>query len=360
MADEQLLSKIHDLSDVELAVLLCLVAQEHCIIDTEPGSLDELVEELELVAAKAFGLAHAVIDCSEHTTLDDFVHDILSVEESPNLSTPPVRTRQDSYFLHTPHFQPLGRSSPADTFSDNKSMANVLVAKNLDEAPQKVQIQVLELMRTKRIYTRTSVKSAPKRFLVIAVLAGGEGPRLTKHLNDYMFISHFHDPEDGFPNLEDMYDDGTSVSSVVKRNPKLDLEWLLSPKITAANVDTLTSLSNETTVSMEVKQYQQNVIAFMRVHRAVAGGISATATRHFDKLTKCLAPLHCLSYATPSLIALAARKIYQHRIHIVQPEKERSMQWGSDLDAVKAVLEGIGPEEVIEDVLGSTGAEVPL
>lgn len=36
------------------------------------------------------------------------------------------------------------------------------------------------------------------------------------------------------------------------------------------------------------------------------------------------------------------------------------MQWGSDLAAVEALLEGVGPEEVIEDVLGSTGAEVPL
>jgi len=75
---------------------------------------------------------------------------------------------------------------------------------------------------------------------------------------------------------------------------------------------------------------------------------------------RCLAPLHNLSYATPSLIALAARKIYLHRIHIVRPECERSMQYGSDVDAVAALLEGIGAEDVIEDVLGSTGAEAPL
>jgi len=36
------------------------------------------------------------------------------------------------------------------------------------------------------------------------------------------------------------------------------------------------------------------------------------------------------------------------------------MQWGSDLDAVTALLEGIGAEDVIEDVLGTTGAEAPL
>jgi hypothetical protein len=47
--DEDLLRKVHELSDLELAALLCLVAQEHCIIDTEPDAIDELAEELEQV-----------------------------------------------------------------------------------------------------------------------------------------------------------------------------------------------------------------------------------------------------------------------------------------------------------------------
>ena len=49
MAEEALLDNVQDLSDLELAALLCLVAQEHCIIDTEPDVLDELVLELQLV-----------------------------------------------------------------------------------------------------------------------------------------------------------------------------------------------------------------------------------------------------------------------------------------------------------------------
>jgi len=44
----------------------------------------------------------------------------------------------------------------------------------------------------------------------------------------------------------------------------------------------------------------------------------------------------------------------------VSPERERSMQWGSDLDTIREMLDGIGPEDVIEDVLGSAGAEAPL
>ena len=49
MADQNLLSKVHDLSDLELATLICLVAKEHCIIDTDQASIDELIQELELV-----------------------------------------------------------------------------------------------------------------------------------------------------------------------------------------------------------------------------------------------------------------------------------------------------------------------
>jgi hypothetical protein len=34
------------------------------------------------------------------------------------------------------------------------------------------------------------------------------------------------------------------------------------------------------------------------------------------------------------------------------------MQWGSELEAVKGLLDGVGPEEVIEDVLGMVTAPV--
>ena len=172
-----------------------------------------------------------MIDCSEHTSLDDFAHAILSVDISPARSASPVRSRQDSYFLNTPGFQSITRSPQSESFGENKTIANVIIAKNLDEAPKQVQIQALELMRTRRIYTRTSVQNVPKTFLFIALLAGGEGPRLTKHLNEHMFISHFHDPEDGFPNMEEIYDDGDSISSVVKKSPKIDTEATLLPRI---------------------------------------------------------------------------------------------------------------------------------
>ena len=95
-----------------------------------------------------------------------------------------------------------------------------------------------------------------------------------------------------------------------------------------------------------------NIVSFLRLHRAVSEGITPAATKHFGQLMRCLAPLHRLDYVTPALVGLAARKVYLHRIRITPPEKERSMQWGSKLEAVEALLEDVGPEDVIEDVLG--------
>lgn len=319
MADEELINKIHELSDLELAALICLIAEEHCIIDTDPDALDDLIQELQLVglylyiplygangskvASKVFGLTYAVINCNSQTTLDDFAHAILSVDATPTRNNSPVRTRRDSYFLQTSAFQSINRSSVPET-TDNKRIANVIIARNLDEAPRQIQTQALELMRTKRLFTRTSIQNAPKRFLFIAAIAGGEGPRLTKHLNDYMFISHVHDPQDGFPNLEDSFtDDSSSTLSVVKRSPTLQPEdnlWArISPMVSnsahmvkiyllikAQDIENLAQQSKNTTVSVEVKQYQQNVASFLRIHRAVATGISAIATKHFDKLVR--------------------------------------------------------------------------
>ena len=79
-----------------------------------------------------------------------------------------------------------------------------------------------------------------------------------------------------------------------------------------------------------------------------------------DLLTKyrSLAPLHDLDFVTPSLVQMAARKVYRHRIAIVAPEDERSMQYGSNLAAISELLEGISSGMVIEEVLESI--EVPL
>lgn len=247
---------------------------------------------------------------------------------------------------------------------DNRRIANIVVATNLNQASSQVQIQALELIRGKRNFTRTAVHAAPKPFLFIALNVQGTS-RLTMHLNDQIFISHRHRAEDGLPNVEQLMekasvpDDEASTSSVIWTPPKKLAEGKSAAALfTSDDLNVLASRIAEVKISSEIRGHLHNIIVFMRLHRAVAGGISAMATRHLNTLTQVLAPLHSLDYVSPSLVALAARKVYPHRITITKPENERSMQWGSSLEAVKAVLEGVTVDDIIEEVLQSV--EVPL
>ena len=120
----------------------------------------------------------------------------------------------------------------------------------------------------------------------------------------------------------------------------------------------MTDLSKKITVTAEIKAYQQNIVTFLRLHRAVGGTISPRATHHFDILIRSLATLHGLDFVTPSLVGLAARKIYGHRISVCKPENERSMQYGSNLKAVSGLLGTTVAADVIEEVLSAV--EVPL
>jgi hypothetical protein len=48
----RLSDKVQELGDIELAALLCLITEEHCIIEAEPAELENVQQELRLVCAK--------------------------------------------------------------------------------------------------------------------------------------------------------------------------------------------------------------------------------------------------------------------------------------------------------------------
>ncbi|KAI4197479.1 MAG: hypothetical protein LQ346_002993 [Caloplaca aetnensis] len=308
MSFGELPRKAAELSDVELALLLSVVANEHCLIQTEQAALDSLGQELHLAATSTFGRTPALLACREDTTLDEFTNGLLvqSVESEPYHGT-----------------------SDADT--------------------------------KKRIYTRTAVFTAPKDFCV-AIIQNIMGPPLNNHLLDHIFMSHYHDTEDGFVNLAATSawneDDGSSSSSVVRtsvfRNPINGVDRTF----TKNDIRNVIRQSRGVTVTAEVKCYLQNIVTFLRLHRAVDGGITPRATKYFDTLVTCLAPLHGLQFVTPSLVDLAARKVYPHRIVLTIPDRERSLQYGSDLAAVSAYLEDVTPESIVEEVIKSV--ETPL
>ncbi|KAL9138407.1 MAG: hypothetical protein Q9175_000390 [Cornicularia normoerica] len=220
--------------------------------------------------------------------------------------------------------------------------------------------------------------AVPKTFLLVVVTSTSE-PRLNHHLRDHLFLSHYHSQEDGFANLEEASewtdDDGASISSVIHRSTTQHSQDLVLPhSFTQQEIRHLAEQSEKINLSAEIKAYQQNIISFLRLHRAVGSGVSPRATQHLNILIKYgvsttadssyadiyrhLAVIHGQKYVSPSLVALAIRKIYPHRVTILGPEAERSIQYGSDLKAVSAVLEGYDPSQVIEEVLASV--DIPI
>jgi hypothetical protein len=148
--------------------------------------------------------------------------------------------------------------------------------------------------------------------------------------------------------------------SPLTHNPPLSEPPQPPPLITETDLSHLSLLTTQSHLSLPTTRYLYNLIAFLRTHRAViSASITPTATAHLTRLCKSLASLHGLDYVTPSLVALAARKVYLHRIEVVQgAEGERSMQWGSEGAVVEGLLRGVGGAEgVVEEVLG--GVAVP-
>ncbi|KAK4997126.1 hypothetical protein LTR66_003414 [Elasticomyces elasticus] len=241
---------------------------------------------------------------------------------------------------------------------DDRKVAGVIVAKNLNYATQDVQIQALELIRNKRIFSRAAMHTTSKIFLFIALLSTQSGRRLAPHLNDLFAIAHRHTSESHVLMLERTASQGPGSSNTATPNSGPKLPPQSSPLFTHADLSTLRASMAQVRLTAEVAAYLHNIVVFMRMSRYVAGGVSAPATAHLKTLVKALAVLHSISYVTPSLVALAARKVYLHRIRLVTPETERSMQWGSDIEAVRAMLQGATVEDVIEDVLASV--ETPL
>lgn len=60
----------------------------------------------------------------------------------------------------------------------------MIIARNLNLAHHNIQVQALELMRLKRIYTHTSMYATPKRFIFVALIPDTTPgpPFLTPHL----------------------------------------------------------------------------------------------------------------------------------------------------------------------------------
>ncbi|KIW38855.1 uncharacterized protein PV06_08685 [Exophiala oligosperma] len=363
MMDRQLfLEYVNNLTDLELAVLLSLVAQDHCLIQTPEEFQDDVASELALIVRDIFSLSYIIINKHDLQSIDTFVEAIL--DDAREYSDPLDQSDDDlgresdlRARVADVSFRGVASAQNDQTTLDTRKVVNVVIAKDFNLAHEDVQIQALELIRRRRIFSRTTVHTAPKVFLLLPlVTTATRHIRLNGHLNDRIFISHHHDPEDGFPNLQeidevDYQEDKLSAYSDTKSMSLSPQKRRASRQIGSKLIEQLRAEGQAAIITPEIRRYLQDFVAFLRIERGVDGGVTAYATTLFLALSKYLAPFHGIDYVTPSLIALAAKKVYPHRLIIATPSRERSTLYGTDLATAQYLLEDLDPEKVIQNVL---------
>ncbi|EAA57593.1 hypothetical protein AN6910.2 [Aspergillus nidulans FGSC A4] len=219
----------HELSDLELALLICLGGREHCLIEATEGNIHDVAAELALICSHTYGLRYAVVEFSGTTSLEDF---------------------HDQVCTHS-------RSEPG-------TVADVVIAKNFDYASERIQLEAVELMRSRKLTTSSGVREAPTHFLFVPVIVHDLSqvrPKLNVHLVSLLW-----------------------QLVMLSNAPRTTLSSY--PTFTTLKAEALHDASKTVTTTAELVQYQQDIVVFLRLSRAVAGGISARSSIQFAKLAK--------------------------------------------------------------------------
>lgn len=375
MEASSFVEQVEEMTDLELAVLLSLIAQHHCMIQVDDDLVDDLASELALIVRDVFNLSYIILERADVQDVDHFGEAILADDDGSGDLMDDMEddgTGSQAGMLHSQTAAGVSfsfRGGPPSSHIeesqfDSRKVVNVIIAKHFNFAHEDVQIQTLELIRKRRIYSRTTVHLAPKLFLVLPIIStSSKGIRLNKHLNDRVFMSHFHEAEDGFPNLEEMEattttttrpsqdnDNNSETSASISQSPSVQV--VSNPRrIGAELIEQLRAQGKAATVTPEIRRYLQDIVVFLRMARGVDGGVTPYATTLFLALAKYLAPFHGIDYVTPALVALAAKKIYPHRIVIASPSRERSTLYGTDVATAGDLLRDLDPHKVIQEVL---------
>jgi len=116
-------------------------------------------------------------------------------------------------------------------------------------------------------------------------------PQTELSQNDHIYLSHYHDPEEGYPNLEQssdwLQDEHDSIPSVIHRSaPSILSSTRSSHCFPIEHIQTIARLAQDVIITAESQAYLHNLVVFLRLNRAVRTGASPTATIHFELLSR--------------------------------------------------------------------------
>lgn len=200
------LENVQDLSDLELATLLCLVAKEHCLVETADELVDDLASELALIVSEVFGLSYAVLSVEDLDSIDVFSDAILEQNEDgfeemkhPGLGNSDHNTALGSKVANL-SMRAASLAPSSDMRLDTRKVVNVVIMKDFNLASHDVQIQTMEvkflgvdedalltatiqLVRRLRIFSRTTVHAVSDVFLMMGLIStSSKDIKLSKHL----------------------------------------------------------------------------------------------------------------------------------------------------------------------------------
>ena len=182
---QEFVEYVPNLTDLELAVLLSLIANQHCMVYTDDNLLGPLGSELALIVSETFKLSYVVLAAEDLQSLDRFGHAIIDdnhkFASESDYGSDNAAAELKSRF-HNVNFKD-SRSSHVEPTLDSRMVVNVVIAKDFNHACHDVQIQVMELMLKRRIFSRTTVHPVPKTFLFLPIVAdSSKHIRLNHHL----------------------------------------------------------------------------------------------------------------------------------------------------------------------------------
>lgn len=182
---QEFIDNVPNLSDLELAILLSLIAKQHCLIYSADDTVDTLASELALIVSDLLKLSFIVLEATQLQSADEFCAAILDdhhnfADESDldetNDEMTALRSRVQGVTFR-------GSRSVVEPTLDNRTVVSVVIAKDFNLASHEVQIQALEMIRKKRIYSKTTVHVAPKTFIFLPIISTStKDTKLNHHL----------------------------------------------------------------------------------------------------------------------------------------------------------------------------------
>lgn len=331
--------------DLLLVVLISIITHKNIVVTTDNSESATFVERwLELLACNILGVDDVLTIPFRKDT------EWLDVERSIMVETE----------RHTRYQESLGHQRGVNNTNNSggmkkycaQTLPRFVILKDLNLASREIQSLLVQGMLQKKVTFNNAEYAFPSFSIMICLLNLQEGKSngvegLMPHLRDLFFFSHNVNVEDSLNTSLTKAEIAQLSKNLPDRNPAI----YITPQV----IEEMSSRIDKVTVTSELKVYMQDIVVFLRTHRLIQpakGCVSPKAVKDFDMLLRAMCVFEQRDFATPSLVAKAARKIFPLKIDMCRnPEDEPTLHYGSDIRIVSKWMKKWDVVLIIDDVL---------